>query len=59
MKMILKAAVFRKFCETFRNISRTEFTVKEVIQYLESSLSLINFYEIIDITNSTNLDCQT
>ena len=29
-KMVLKEAVFRKFCKTCRNISMTEFTVKEV-----------------------------
>ena len=64
--MILNTAVFYKFCKTCRNISMTNFTVTEVtvfrvVIFLTKSSTKYNFseiYEIFNITNSTNLDCQ-
>ena len=52
---------FENFVKTCRNISMTEFTVKEVATFWtkhSAKYSLLEIYEIFNKTDSANLDCQ-
>ena len=57
---------FWKFCKTCRNISMTEFTVKEVTVFrvttfwtkCSAKYNLLGIYEIFNITNRAYLHCQ-